>query len=63
MRHLVGKQIVKYLQSLDYLTFVFFVFTGKQTLSINDLPLHISKSGLTFPHTHVDENTYYRKHL
>ena len=32
------KNIVKYLQSLDYLTFVFFVFTGKQTLYISDLP-------------------------
>ena len=39
----LGKKIVKYLQSLDYLIFVFFVFTGKQTLSISDLPLQITQ--------------------
>ena len=46
----------------NYLTIVFFVFTGKQTLSISDLPLHISKFGLTISHN-MDRNTYYRKCL
>ena len=52
----------KYCQiAANYLTFAFFVFTGKQTLSISDLPLHISKSRLTFSQN-MDEITFYRKH-